>query len=114
MPYALFVDATLGGQPGLGPGRGADETTRGKCDWLMQGRGVDGAPAFWFDENANAALTAIAAGMHRGQPIFEFEAFFKNLRQRRPLEGVTLVMVYGCDPETSADMRLVRQAGKQS
>jgi hypothetical protein len=51
------------------PGRGADETTRGKEDWLTQGRGVDGAPAFWFDEKANAALTAMVAGQYRAQPL---------------------------------------------
>jgi hypothetical protein len=93
--------------------RGADEATRGNCDWLDKAGASIGAPAFWFDENANAALTAMVAGMHRCQPIFEFEKFFKKLRQRRPLEGDTLVMVYACDSGTSAGVLLVRQAGKQ-
>lgn len=47
---------------------------------LMQGRGVDGAPAFLFDENASVAPTAIVAGMSRGQLFFCVHEIRQKLR----------------------------------
>ena len=88
----------------------------------MQGRGVDGAPAFWFDENANAAPTAIVAvfvpwpGHFCVQDILQKPLEYSQELMpvaTKPLEGDALVMVYACDHETPAGVMLARQAGKQ-